>query len=250
VVRRCKPTDQQKTDANDFYNNARAAESIKPDVPASDLDVLFRREAGLPTDDAKYYAARPSRDTSRYQSLHGCSAHLQAPQPRTALQLTPEVLNGQLAGRERILEFVRAGNAAVTVVSRSTGTRFTYQFQRPKDWTPTSERPVAPTFCKVMTGPDNNEDFTFVGTMWPEDGRWPDGAQVYRHSAKSRISVQAPSVKALVWFLRTALAPKNDAELAKCEVWHEGRCGRCGRKLTVPSSVASGYGPECEGRMA
>src|SRR5262249_13335004 len=26
---------------------------------------------------------------------------------------------------------------------------------------------------------------------------------------------------------------------------HEGRCGRCGRRLTVPESIESGYGPEC-----
>jgi hypothetical protein len=29
------------------------------------------------------------------------------------------------------------------------------------------------------------------------------------------------------------------------EVWHEGRCGRCGRALTVPESVERGIGPEC-----
>jgi hypothetical protein len=32
---------------------------------------------------------------------------------------------------------------------------------------------------------------------------------------------------------------------ATLEFWHEGRCGRCGRRLTVPDSIASGYGPEC-----
>jgi hypothetical protein len=29
------------------------------------------------------------------------------------------------------------------------------------------------------------------------------------------------------------------------EFWHEGKCCRCGRKLTVPASIASGIGPEC-----
>jgi len=27
------------------------------------------------------------------------------------------------------------------------------------------------------------------------------------------------------------------------------RCGRCGRVLTVPESVESGFGPECIGRL-
>jgi hypothetical protein len=29
------------------------------------------------------------------------------------------------------------------------------------------------------------------------------------------------------------------------EIWHEGRCGKCGRTLTVPDSIANGLGPEC-----
>lgn len=30
------------------------------------------------------------------------------------------------------------------------------------------------------------------------------------------------------------------------EVWHEGRCGHCGRRLTVPESIADGLGPRCK----
>jgi hypothetical protein len=33
--------------------------------------------------------------------------------------------------------------------------------------------------------------------------------------------------------------------LPRCTVHHEGRCGRCGRTLTVPESIESGFGPEC-----
>ena len=28
-------------------------------------------------------------------------------------------------------------------------------------------------------------------------------------------------------------------------IHHENRCGRCGKRLTVPESIESGYGPEC-----
>jgi hypothetical protein len=34
-------------------------------------------------------------------------------------------------------------------------------------------------------------------------------------------------------------------KMPNLEIWHEGRCGRCGRKLTVPESIHNGYGPEC-----
>lgn len=36
----------------------------------------------------------------------------------------------------------------------------------------------------------------------------------------------------------------------KVEVWHEGRCGACGRRLTVPESIAQGLGPVCAGLVA
>ena len=32
-------------------------------------------------------------------------------------------------------------------------------------------------------------------------------------------------------------------------VRHDGRCGRCGRQLTVPSSIDKGIGPECATKM-
>jgi hypothetical protein len=34
-----------------------------------------------------------------------------------------------------------------------------------------------------------------------------------------------------------------------CEVYHEGRCGRCNRKLTVPESIETGLGPECASKL-
>jgi hypothetical protein len=40
---------------------------------------------------------------------------------------------------------------------------------------------------------------------------------------------------------------KTPAEV-DLEVWHEGRCGACGRRLTVPESIERGLGPECYGR--
>ena len=33
------------------------------------------------------------------------------------------------------------------------------------------------------------------------------------------------------------------------ELWHEGRCGKCGRVLTVPTSISTGFGPDCLRRL-
>lgn len=169
--------------------------------------------------------------------------------------------SGQLVGQEAVKRFVLGGHAVFTLVSKKTGTRYTYKLS-------VASRPCngcgvepgdnhlghcrfggvhgdpaqgSPIFAKVLTGPENTADYEFVGTV-----RARDGFAQYTHSGKSRISDHAPSVQALCWFLRRL--GLGDAALDSVEVWHDGRCGRCGRPLTVPESVASGLGPICAGR--
>lgn len=127
--------------------------------------------------------------------------------------------------------FMFAGKARVTLVSKRTGARYTYQVRNPNE--------TAPHFVSLLTGPDNTASYSFLGTVFEK--------KVYRHGKRSQVSPEAPSAKAFAWawsyLVRDELPPE-------CEVYHEGRCGRCGRVLTVPESVTSGFGPECAGKMA
>ena len=49
--------------------------------------------------------------------------------------------------------------------------------------------------------------------------------------------------KAFAWFWRVLNGSGNFP--AGFEFWHEGRCCRCGKRLTVPESIQGGIGPEC-----
>lgn len=139
-----------------------------------------------------------------------------------------EAMRGALApGKRRA--FVLAGNATVTIRSSKTGTRFTYRVQKSKE-NRIGQMPV--WFVKLLNGPDNNSDYTYLGTIF---------AHGFRTTRASRISNQAPSFVAFEWLSR-------HWEDARVEVWHEGRCGRCGRVLTVPESIESGIGPTCAGK--
>jgi len=155
---------------------------------------------------------------------------------------------GRLVGREAIIRYLEAGRARFTVRSKRTGTRFTYRATRPS-----KEQALAsaaqrgysnasrPVWISVLVGQDNVGEYAFLGTVWPS----PNGYAL-RRSAKSHIGEEAPSLRAMQWLCK-ALNGASDIEQA--EVWHEGRCGRCGRVLTVPESVESGFGPECVGRL-
>jgi len=127
---------------------------------------------------------------------------------------------------ETARQFILAGSAVFTAVSAKTSTRFTFKVSQPS--------PTSPHFVGVLSGPDNLDDYTYLGTVF-------DGA-TYRHGRKSSISPTAPSAKAFAWvwehIARGVLPPS-------CELVGAGRCGKCARLLSVPGSVAAGYGPDC-----
>jgi len=121
------------------------------------------------------------------------------------------------------LQFILAGNALFTVENAETGNRFTFKVRKPDD--------DKPHFVSVLTGADNENDYSFLGTVF-------DGNR-YRHGRKSRIASTAPSARAFEWLLRK-LSLRNDLP-AQVRVCHCGKCGRCGKTLTVPASVDSGF---------
>lgn len=135
-------------------------------------------------------------------------------------------MKGNLATAHDALSFMLAGNATMTLRSLESGNRFTYRVRAIKDkrdW----------FFVSLMNGPDNESNFAYMGLI--------RGAHFAR-TAKSRVAETSVSFRAFEWFWRNL---QSDHISSKVECWHEGRCGRCNRKLTVPESISRGIGPEC-----
>jgi hypothetical protein len=138
-----------------------------------------------------------------------------------------------IMNRDAIRKFLFAGRAVFTITSTKTGTSFTYRFSEPS--APANEGAIKPIFAAVLTGPDNQRDYTYMGILNANTG-------VVLPTRASKVAEDAPSYRALNWYL----AHLGDTRV---EFRHEGRCGRCGRALTVPSSIDSGLGPECASKL-
>lgn len=146
---------------------------------------------------------------------------------------------GKLTSTMQARDFISAGNATVTFKSLASGAHFTYKVQAPfaKDGT-TRDLGSDFRFVKVLTGSDNESSYSYLGYIRRD---------VFFHGGrKAHIAYDAPTAKAFAYSWRNIVQGAIPPAL---EVWHEGRCGRCGRKLTVPSSIASGFGPECAERV-
>lgn len=131
-------------------------------------------------------------------------------------------------------KFLLAGSATVTLVSKRTGKRYTYKIKKVKNWMPDKPR----WFVGALTGPDNEDDYTYLGSIHLRAAQY-----VFTPSAQH---CGAPSTKAFEWAWPVLC---GDSVHEQLEVWHEGRCGRCNRKLTVPESIKNGIGPECAGKV-
>src|SRR5271157_4651961 len=125
--------------------------------------------------------------------------------------------------------YALAGLATVTITSERTKAHYTYRITQAKD---DAGKKKDLWFVGLLSGSDNEADYTYLGIINGE----------FKTTAKSRYKDDSVPVRAFRWLWQHIDAGQMPP---KTEVRHEGHCGRCGRKLTVPSSVDAGIGPEC-----
>jgi hypothetical protein len=126
--------------------------------------------------------------------------------------------------------YVLAGHATITLTSLRTNARYTYRVTQAKD---DNGNPKPMWFVGLLSGPDNTSDYTYVGVL---------AAEGLRLTKKSKYTADSKPVRGFQFFWKHVNAALMPPEM---EVRHEGACGRCGRKLTVPSSIDRGIGPDC-----
>jgi Family of unknown function (DUF6011) len=190
-------------------------------MPNDFLDDLERSIPGL-HDNLTFGAARASTPSSSPSS------------PRfEAVDATLPDMRGRLTDPADAERFALAGKATITLVSVKTGNRFTYRVSISPDG--------ACHFVALLSGPDNESDYKYLGRI--ARGIFWQGRKTPR---AGDIGPDAPSSKAFAFAWRAIVSGSIPSTL---EIWHEGHCGRCNRKLTVPQSIAHGFGPECYGKL-
>jgi len=131
-------------------------------------------------------------------------------------------MTGHKLQNSESLKFIFGGNSTVTFLNTESDNRFTFRVKQKKD--------TSLFFVSVLTSP---EIYTYIGTIFNGN---------FKHGVKSTISKGAQSVRVFSYVLNHL---KKESLTEIIEVWHEGKCGKCNRQLTVPVSIASGFGPSC-----
>lgn len=139
--------------------------------------------------------------------------------------------------------FITAGRATFTLQIAEAYAR---QFGVPPHYTYKVSKVKGPNtvyFVSLLTGSDNTSDYTYMGLL-TEKGE-------VRLTIKSKFSQTSQPFMLIQRVMANVWAGTQDRiAAAGFKLHHEGRCGRCGRLLTVPHSIETGIGPECANKMA
>jgi len=130
---------------------------------------------------------------------------------------------------DKLRAFLSAGSAVFTLESKKTDRHFTYRINSK----PNNRGEGYIYFCSVMTG--GADKYSYMAVYDPENL-----SLVF--TQKSNFSVKNESVRALLYFFDGLKAGKIPDDL---NVYHAGRCGKCGKELTDPESIKLGVGPIC-----
>lgn len=115
------------------------------------------------------------------------------------------------------------------------GSHVTFDIDTSDEWRDSklAQNPDAKvTVVRVLTGTNNDEDYTAVGEFF--EYRHGRGVKLWKKYAETQRYVDALYV--LIGDPRAAAAAYGMSS---------GHCGLCGRTLTVPESIAAGIGPVC-----
>jgi len=133
-------------------------------------------------------------------------------------------------------EFIKAGKAVFTI-NNPQGKYFTYKIN--KKVFKENGKETTLFFAMVKKG-QNWFDYKYIGIYNPEKNKVFTGI-------KSNFQYNSIEYKVLDWALKTI---DRATDIPKgYEIRHEGKCGKCGKRLTTPESLEYGIGPECIKRL-
>lgn len=131
---------------------------------------------------------------------------------------------------DNIKNFITGGNSTFTVLNDKTKARYTFKVTKAQD--------KDFFFVSYLHGSDNETDYNYMGIL--------DDSQGFRLTAKSRVVSDSIVYKSFNWLWMMVKTGKPFP--SGFHFYHEGRCAKCGRKLTTPESIESGFGPVCRNK--
>lgn len=138
---------------------------------------------------------------------------------------------------QNVMDFLLANKADLTFQSKVTGKYFSYKIRAARD-----NKNVH--FVSAFTGTDNETCFKYMACIFIN----PDNSATLRWTKASKVSSDALIGKTFKWVWEQT-GKCGDNILKYVNFFRSNKCQNCGKKLTTPESILTGFGPECSKRL-
>ncbi len=142
-------------------------------------------------------------------------------------------MEATLISNEIALPFLLAGKCEVTIKSLQSGNHFTYNLKRKES---TMEGTKYIYFVNVQK---KGGDSVYAGIVFYDER---NDVFCFNQGKKGQMGINNTEIKALIYVMNKLHYGHHHIDV---EIYHCGKCGRCGKKLTTPESILTGLGPEC-----
>lgn len=133
---------------------------------------------------------------------------------------------------DNMINYVTGGNATFTLYSTKLDKRYTYKIR-------IDSKCEDRFYAYVLYGQDNCSDYRFTGFFYKDNFT----LRASKFDRDDAIYTSDDRFKMLGCFLQILCTEEELPET--CIFYPSGKCARCGRMLTTPESIESGFGPEC-----
>ena len=126
-----------------------------------------------------------------------------------------------------------AGRAVLTFENHEAGTHMTVKVSQARD--KQDRKKLLPMFhVSVKLLGDRLQSYAYAGTVFTDSGNWNLSRKVNPNDQIARV---------FRWL--KAVTANPEALRGKVNLFHEGRCCKCGLPLTHPESISTAIGPKC-----
>jgi hypothetical protein len=136
------------------------------------------------------------------------------------------------------LNFIFGGKSHFTIANKDTGNQFSFKIIQ-------SDNSPSIFYVNIKNRKDidpvTNSTYVYGGFIVNKDNEMK-----YYQGAGGKMSEKHQSVRALMYVLKHL--QKEDLPL-NVSVYHVGKCGHCGRKLTDAHSIEIGLGKDCAHKL-
>ena len=151
-----------------------------------------------------------------------------------------KTVSSGVISNDKALEFMLAGCSEFIMKSGKTGHKLRYKLDKKlSTQMKNSDGSLGGDYIYWLNTAESNGTFVYAGVLFFDN---KTKQFKFGKGARGNLNYNDVRVKSILYVLNRLYKGETSVNV---EIYHVGKCGRCGKRLTDPESIERGLGPMC-----